>query len=506
MQLLKERTILTHSVKKNLKIRGILYHLGIFMIIIGGILLLPLITLIFYKNELNLAISFIIPSFIALFLGTLLSRYNQINENTKLSIGEDAIIVVLVWILAIIFSAMPFILANQLNFTQAYFESVSGWTTAGLSVVDVENSPNIFLIHRSIMQFFGGVGIVLVALSAISSTFGMRLYNSEGHSDNLLPNLLKSARLIMSIYLGYMIGGVILYYICGMPLFDAINHSMSAVSTGGFSVKTDSIGHYSSVSIELVTIILMILGTTNFAAHVLLIRGKIKEFFKVGEVKLMFIILALAVPLISFVSLNYIYNSISTGFRVGIFQAVSALSTAGYSTVSYGNWDSFSIFIIIILMIIGGSAGSTAGGIKLYRVNIAIKSVIWNLKKQFMSEHRVKENYIYKPQGKTHIENADIREVYNFMFIYLTIYIFGVSIMLIYGNNLQDSMFEFASALGTVGLSVGITSASTPTVILLVETIGMFLGRLEIWIVFIALIKVFRPKNLNKPSDYPRLK
>lgn len=348
------------------------------------------------------------------------------------------------------------------------------------------------------MQFFGGVGIVLVVLSALSSTFGMRLYNSEGHSDNLLPNLLKSSRLILSIYLGYIIGGIILYYICGMPLFDAINHSISALSTGGFSVKVDSIGYYNNIYIELVTIILMILGTTNFAAHVLLINGNLKRFFKVSEVKFMFIVIAISIPLISFFSLNKLYGDMSTGIRVAAFQVVSALSTAGYSTVDLGNWSPFAILVLIILMIIGGGAGSTAGGVKLYRVNMMIRSIIWNLRKQFMSEHTIKEDYIYKPQGKVYIQEDDIRNVYNFMFLYMIVYLIGVSIMLIYGYDLQDSMFEFASALGTVGLSVGVTSPDAPTVVLWTETIGMFLGRLEIWIVFIALIKMSKINDKNK--------
>ncbi|GAA0696362.1 TrkH family potassium uptake protein [Paraclostridium ghonii] len=486
------------TAKKNTDIKTILYYIGIFTVIIGGILLLPLITLIFYKNEIALSKYFIIPSLLAIFLGILLIKFNKEHENTKLSVGQDAIIVVLVWILATLFSAMPFILSNQLNFTQAYFEAVSGWTTAGLSVVDVSTAPKMFLMHRSIMQFFGGVGIVLVVLSALSSTFGMRLYNSEGHSDNLLPNLLKSSRLILSIYLGYIIGGIIIYYICGMPLFDAINHSISALSTGGFSVKVDSIGYYNNIYIELVTIILMILGTTNFAAHVLLINGNLKRFFKVSEVKFMFIVIAISIPLISFFSLNKLYGDMSTGIRVAAFQVVSALSTAGYSTVDLGNWSPFAILVLIILMIIGGGAGSTAGGVKLYRVNMMIRSIIWNLRKQFMSEHTIKEDYIYKPQGKVYIQEDDIRNVYNFMFLYMIVYLIGVSIMLIYGYDLQDSMFEFASALGTVGLSVGVTSPDAPTVVLWTETIGMFLGRLEIWIVFIALIKMSKIKGKNK--------
>ena len=486
-----------NKISKTFDRKVLLYYIGIFMIIIGMILLLPLITLLFYKDEIVLAKYFIIPSFIAILSGTLLSKYNKINENIKLSIGQDAIIVVSVWILATLFSAIPFILSHQLNFTQAYFEAVSGWTTAGLSVVDVENCPKIFLIHRSIMHFFGGVGIVLVALSALSSTFGMNLYNSEGHSENLLPNLLKSSRLIMSIYLGYIVGGVILYCICGMPLFDAINHSISALSTGGFSVKADSIGYYNSIYIELVTIILMVLGTTNFAAHVLLINGKLKKFFRTSEVKFMFIIISLSVPLISFLSLNELYGSASNGFRVAIFQVVSALSTAGYSTTTYTDWNSFALLIMIILMLIGGGAGSTAGGIKLSRVHLVLKDIFWNLKKQFVSKHMISTDYIYKPQGKVYIGDEDLRDVYNFIFLYLIVYILGVSIMLVYGYNLEDSMFEFASALGTVGLSIGITSLDAPIVILWTEIVGMFLGRLEIWIVFIALIKIVKSNSLN---------
>lgn len=469
----------------------ILSYLGIFLIIIGIINLIPLLTLVAYPKEFTYGKYFLTPASISIALGFIIKKFIPINENKRLSIGEDAIIVILTWILAIFISAMPFYFSHILNFTQSIFESVSGWTTTGLSVVDVENCPKIYLLHRSIMNFFGGVGIVLVMVSALSATFGMSLYNCEGHSDNLLPNLLKSSRLIMSIYTGYVITGIVLYCIFGMPLFDAINHSIAALSTGGFGVKSESIGAYNNFSIELVTIILMLLGTTNFAAHLLLIRGKFKKFFKIGEIKFMFLILGICIPLVAFFSLNQLYENAYLGFRRAVFELVSALTTTGFSTVTYNDWNGFAIFIMIILMLIGGGAGSTAGGIKLYRVYILCKNCIWNIKRQFDSPHLVNEDHVYKPEGKVYIKDSDRKHISNYAFMYMVLYIIGVSIMLINNYSIQESLFEFASALGTVGLSIGVTSPMAPPIILWTEIVGMLFGRLEIWVIIIAFIKVF---------------
>ncbi|MBA4507075.1 TrkH family potassium uptake protein [Clostridium sporogenes] len=485
------------SIFKNNKI--ILRYIGILTIIIGIIVLLPLIVIIAYPNESKYAIDFIIPSFIAISIGFMLSYFIKLDKNQKLSMGQDTIIVVIVWILASFFSAIPFIISKQLNFTQAYFEAVSGWTTTGLSVVDVEVTPKIYLMHRSIMQFFGGVGLVLVMVSALSETFGMNLYSSEGHSDKLLPNLLRSSRMIMSIYVGYIIAGTVLYYIFGMPLFDGINHSIAALSTGGFGIKRDSVGAYKSFSIELITIILMILGTTNFAAHLLLVRGKFKKFFKIGEVRFMFLLLGVSIPLATFFSLKNIYGGFSKAFRISAFQMVSALSTTGFSTVSFNNWNSFSIFTMIILMIIGGGAGSTAGGIKIYRVYLMVKTFLWNLKKKFMPEHMVNENFVFRPEGKIYIKENNILEASNYAFIYIVLLFIGTGIIVANGYSLQDALFEFASSIGTVGLSVGITSPIASPIVLWTEIFGMLFGRLEIYVIFIAVIKIAKDvKGLSR--------
>lgn len=342
------------------------------------------------------------------------------------------------------------------------------------------------------MQFFGGVGLVLVMLSALSGTYGMRLYNAEGHSDYLLPNLAKSARIIISIYAGYTIAGVALYVVFGMPVFDAINHSIGSLSTGGFSTMKDSIGAYHSFPIELITIILMLLGTTNFAAHLLLISKKFKQFNKISDLRFMLVLLSISIPIVAFLSLNQLYGSASKGLRVAAFELTSALTTAGYSTVVYSDWTPLAILIMILMMLIGGGAGSTAGGIKFTRVHVLFQAFYWNIKRRLMPEHRVVQNYIYRPEGKLYIEDKHISEASNYAFIYMTLFFLAVCILAFHGYTLQDSLFEFASAIGTVGLSVGVTSPTAPKVVLWTMIFGMLLGRLEIYVIFIALIKFFR--------------
>jgi len=470
----------------------IIGYVGTIILGLGVVLLFPLLLYPIYPSEIIDMKFFIIPSMIAIILGYIMRRSLKSVKDVTLTIQEGGVIVIFSWIFTILISALPFILSGKLNFTQAIFESVSGWTTTGLSVVDVTKTSHMFLLWRSLMQFFGGAGLAVVMLSAIIGPHGLGLYEAEGRSDKLLPNVTRSTKLIMAIYSSYVLAGVILYILAGMDWFGAINHSIAALSTGGFSTEVESIGAYNSISIELITIILMIAGTINFAAHFLLIRGKIKEFFKVGEIRFMFFLFSLSIPITAFISLRSLYGSLGRGFRVAAFEIVSALSTTGFSTVGYGDWNYFAVFILIILMIIGGGAGSTAGGIKQYRIYIMIKSLIWNIKGYFTPNNAIKQDYINRPEGKYYVANGHISQVSNFITIYLIFYIIGVLVMLAYGYPLQDSMFEFASSLGTVGLSVGITSPDAPMLVLWTQIFGMMLGRLEFFVMFFAGIKIFR--------------
>lgn len=477
--------------------RIILGYLGLFTMVVGAITLLPMVSFLFYPEEMDHIMSFLIPSLVSFAVGFPLSLFLRERKDQKLSLRQDTVIVLMVWATASLISASPFMISGKLSFTLAVFEAVSGWTTTGLSVVDVSEIENIFLLHRSIMQFFGGVGIVLILSSALSSTFGMRLYSAEGHSDKLLPNILKSSRLIMAIYSGYVLSGTLLYTVFGMDLFDAINHSMASLSTGGFGITPNSIADYNSLSVELITIMLMLFGTTSFAAHILLLSGKFKSFIKVGEVRFMFFMLGVSLPVMVFIALNGVYVELGESVRVGLFQVVSALSTTGFSTVDFRDWSSFSNLIVIMLMIVGGGVGSTSGGVKLYRVYIMLKSTVWNLKRSFLPESVVREEYIFRPSGKYYIGEREVCEINRYGFIYMATLFLGTSIIASYGYPLEEALFEFASSLGTVGLSIGITRADAPTGVLWTEIFGMMLGRLEIYVVLIGIIKIFRDIKLD---------
>ncbi|MFO7814567.1 MAG: TrkH family potassium uptake protein [Halanaerobiales bacterium] len=468
-------------------------YIGILMMASSAFLLLPLLSLPFYPKEVKYSYAFIIPSVILLLIGYIAWKYTKHNrEEVSLSLKEGGIIVLVSWIIAVIFSAIPFMLINMLNFTQAIFESMSGWTTTGLSVVDVTAAPKLILLWRSIMQFFGGAGLVVVMLSSVLHPYGFGLYNAEGRSDQLLPHVKRSTKAIMLIYSSYTLGGIILYILVGMSVFDAFNHSLAALSTGGFSTQVDSIGHYDSISIEMVTWILMLIGTTNFATHFALLKGRFKVFFKNGEVRLLMLLNAVFIPIIMYFTVNNLYDSVPAVLRRSIFETITAISTTGYSLDTFTTWNLFGVFCIIILMLVGGGTGSTAGGIKLYRIYLIFKSIYWEIKGYFLPEDIVRKNYIWRGEKRIEVKSNYVMEAANYVVLYMFTYFMGVLIFLSQGYNLSDSMFEFASALGTVGLSVGVTAADAPPLILWTETFGMFLGRLEFFVIFFAVIKIFK--------------
>lgn len=478
----------THSIMESNK--ALLKNMGYTLMLISPIFLLPLLTAIFSETSANDIKWFIITFVISLIIGRVMTLLHVDHRVIKMSIGQDAIFVIMLWFIVLILSTIPYIFGLKMSFLLSLFESVSGWTTTGLSVISVEEVPAIYLLYRSITQFFGGVGLVLILVSALSASFGLRLYNSEGHSDQLMPNLLSSSRVILTIYFGYFFTGSLIYMSLGLSAFDAINHSMAALSTGGFSTHSNSIGFFDSPPVEWFTIILMLLGTTNFAYHLMLLSGKIKKITRLGEMRFLLLLMGLIVPLLSFTLLKAPVLNTSEAVRHGIFQMVSALSTTGFQTTGIENWPIASTLILIILMVIGGGMNSTAGGIKFTRIYVISKSFIWSITDRFRSQNEVKEHYIYRQNDKEFISRQTILDFYNFAFIYLTFLVSGTILLTISGYDLKEALFEFSSALGTVGLSLGITNASSPPLALWTQIFGMVMGRLEIMIFFTAFVKI----------------
>lgn len=464
-------------------------------ILISLLVAAPLIILPWYPEDSKYVMSFLLPAGISVLLGL----YIFCNTDTKVlmnwdsQLGRSSMTILFVWSWSVLMGALPFVLGRQLRMIPALFEAVSAWTTTGLSVVDVSATPMIYLFHRSFMQYCGGLGFIIMMIVFISNKQSMNLYSAEGHPDKIMPNIKKTAQTIFVIYNICLVLGSIAYRIAGMTWFDSICHCMCSLSTGGFSSRLSSIGHYNSLAVEIITIVLMLIGATNFATLLLLAKGKIRSFLHTSEVKFMFILLAVSIFPTAFSLAHGFGISFWDGLRNSVFNVVSALSTTGYSTMSYTEWPHFAIGVMILMMLIGGGLGSTAGGIKLSRVYLMLRLCAVQIKKKLYPRSNVVSSYYIKASGKTSIDQELADDTTGFVMIYLLIYVIGSLLMMVTADcTLMEAMFDFASSFSTVGLSIGITGPTTNDATLIVEIIGMFLGRLEIFIVIIGLIFGFR--------------
>lgn len=471
--------------------------IGELMIFVGLLIGAPLLIIPWFPNDVQYFSSFMIPAFFSIALGILvciLSHPSKGSKSTwKDSMGKSSLTVLFAWTWGVIFGALPFILSGHLRVIPALFEAVSGWTTTGLSTLDVTKVSEIFLFHRSFMQYCGGLGFIMMMILFISNKYAMKLYSAEGHPDKIMPNIKKTTQAIFVIYNICLVLGTIAYRIAGMTWFDGICHSMCSLSTGGFSTKLNSIGEYDSVAIEAITIVLMIIGTTNFAALILLAKGQFKKFSKVSEVRFMFLLLAIFIPPTAISLAQHLDVNFWHGLRIATFDIVSAMSTSGYSTMSYTEWPQFGIAVLILMMVIGGGIGSTAGGIKLSRVYLMIRMCIFNTKRRLSPMRSVFSASFTKADGEIEIDHDLIEDTVGFFVAYLVVFVIGSLALCVAANcTITEAMFDFASSLSTVGLSIGITNAATPDLALIIEMIGMLMGRLEIFIVIIGITFGFK--------------
>ena len=472
--------------------QAILSYTGFILLLAGVLMLTPLLTLIAWPEESIYSTGFIFPAVLLCGVGAGLWRLFRPPNTITLTVQEGGVVVLFSWISVCVVSACPFMFVQGLNFTQAVFESVSGWTTTGLSVVDVTQASHPILIWRSTMQMVGGAGLVIIMLTVIAGPAGPGLSAAEGRSEQLVPHVRKSANLVFRIYFGYILVGILAYWFAGMTPFDAINHAFCALSTGGFSTRTESIGYWDSIAIEAVTLPLMILGNLSFLTAYLFLGRKWRAVARNGEVRLFSTLVPVATLIFFLLVCRELYPTVGKQIRVAIFEAVTALSTTGYSTTSYGNWNAIGYIVLITFMFIGGGTYSTAGGMKQYRIYLLLRSLLWELRRPLLPRTAIVENYVWHGEQKDYIDDSRIREVAIFVFLYLVTLVIGVGIIAAHGYEFKESLFEFASALGTVGLSVGVTAAGAPPLVLWTETIGMFLGRLEFFVIFAGFAKIVR--------------
>lgn len=509
--------------------RLIFGYLGIFLTVIGATCLLPLFILIYKPEEAQYACDFYLPGIATIVLGIGLSLLITRREKAQLAKHQDSILLVLIWLCAVLFGAVPFMLrglsfaggahfdGEPMSFTDAVFEATSGYSTTGLTRFDYGDQAafNCFVFYRSLIQFIGGIGLVLIVASAISDRYGLKLYVAEGHGDRLMPNLAKSARVILSIYVGYAVLGTFAYMAAGMNWFDALNHSFSALSTGGFSTYKDSLadpkllaslrwGESSLIAVEVISMLLMIAGSTNFLLHLFLFKGRIKQIFKDCEVHFFLILMVIFVPLLTvsiFLHMQACPDPLAPAdgwqaFRYGIFSFVTASTTTGFANVAdLTRLGEASLLIIIAMMFIGGGMGSTAGAVKQYRFVIALKTTFWSIRDRAAPKHLLHPRYVYRTGEVREVTPEMSYEAFGFILLSVIVDVVGSILVIVLGTKngitISQGFFEFTSALALTGLTRLDASLATPGVNW-VLTVGMFAGRLEIIPIYFAFYRMMR--------------
>jgi trk system potassium uptake protein TrkH len=470
--------------------QAILGYTGLLSLIASLLILSPLLLLVLYNGEISSAWGFVLPGLGLALPGFWLWRRLAPRTAASLTMQEGAVIVVLTWLLIIVVGAIPFIVLSGLTLTQALFESTSSWTTAGLSVLDVGGASPLILFYRSILQLAGGAGLAIIMLSALAGPVGPGLTVAEGRSEQLLPHVRRSATLVLTLYAAYVLAGIVALRLVGMGWFDAVNHAFSALSTGGFSTRAESIAYWHSPAVEAVIVVLMLLGTLNFLTAYTLLRGKFRAVARNSEVRQTLLLLVIGGMVLVFGVTGGLYPTFQERIRVAVFNAVSALSTTGFATVDYRQWNGLGWLVLILLMLVGGGTGSTAGAIKQYRIYVLYKGLVWEFRRRFLPRSAVSEPHVWRGEQRQFLSDGHLRQVSLFVFLYLAVLLVGSGLIAAHGYSLQDSLFEFASALGTVGISVGVTAPDAPSGVLWAEIVAMILGRLEFFTVVVGLIRL----------------
>jgi len=465
---------------------------------VGLAYLFPVLIAWFYPEELKYVVYFAVPGTFSILFGAWLGRHQEKLEDVNLR--QAMVAAAFTWLFASFISVVPFMYIANMSFVDSYFESMSAWTGTGLTMMShLSSYPHILLFWRAWMQWLGGIGIVLVALTILirPGVAAARLYKAEARSERILPNLVNTSKVIFEIYLVLTLLGVYLYYINGMNLFDALTHSMTGLGTGGMSTHDESIGYFNSMGIEAVTIFLMIMGAVNFTVHYRMFSSKrLKAFFDDIQVRYMFLFLAPTVLLLADVLVKS-GDGVGTALRQSVFHAVSAITCTGFGIADLGKYPELGKFLIAILMVVGGGAGSTAGGIKLIRVTLMYESLKWTLQQAILPRGAV----IKRKVGNYVFTESDIQEVMSFTMTYIAILLVGtVYTSFRLGTSLINSFFEVASAQGNVGLSVGITSPALPLDIKVLLILHMWIGRLEIFstLVFIISVLFLAPRMVKR--------
>lgn len=414
---------------------------------------------------------------------------------------EGMAIVAVGWTMIGLFGALPFYLGGACPaFTDAFFESVSGFTTTGSSILThIEGVSESLLLWRSLIQWLGGMGIIVLSLAILPflGVGGMQLFKAEVPSpvpDKLTPRLTDSAKILWVVYIGISVAEVIFLLFGGMSFYDALCHTLTTLPTGGFSTKNASVAHYDSAYIDYVMVFFMMLAGINFSLHYQMLRGKTLIFWRDSECRV-FLILCLGFTLLIAVNIyGSVYDSVGKAFQYASFQVLSLVTTTGYATADYEQWPGFSQVILFLCMFVGASAGSTGGGMKIARIMVAFKYCYREL---FTLIHPSSVSQV-KMNGMV-IPNHVLRSIMGFLALYMGIFVVCSLAVAAMGMDMVTAFSAVAACIGNIGPGFGDVGpvdnfAAMPGAAKWLLSWCMLLGRLEIYTVIILFVPAFWKK------------
>ncbi len=476
--------------------RYVFYLVGILLFFLGLVMVIPMMFSWYFREQSLRAFihSFVVTSGVGIILG-LACRGKKVEI---ISQREGMAIVAIGWTVAGLFAALPFYLGGVFEtFIDAFFESVSGFTTTGASVMtDVEAVPKGMLLWRSLIQWLGGMGIIVLFVAVIPflGVGGMQLYKAEVPSpvpDKLKPRIQDTAKMLWKVYAVISIVQVLMLMAGGMGFYDALNHTFTTMPTGGFSTRNLSVAYYDSVYIDVVIIFFMFIAGINYSLHFQMLQGKTLAFWKDSECRFYLIMVLVLTAVISFNLYGQVYDTIGDSIRYGAFQVVSIVTTTGYATADYNQWPAMSQLILLVGMFIGACAGSTGGGMKCVRIMCCFK---YCYKELFGLLHpRAVVNV--KIGGKT-VSDDVIRSILGFLALYTGLFVVCSVMLAGMGVDIITSISAVASAIGNVGPGLGMVGpmgnySTIPEMGKWLLVWCMLLGRLEIYTVIIFLVPEF---------------
>ena len=475
--------------------KTVFFAIGILLVILGVFMFMPFIVQLIFDEKNS---TFISSASITIFIGILLVLANS-EEDRKLNLQQAFLLTVLSWLSIAIFGCLPFMFSDlSLSFIDSFFESMSGITTTGSTIIsNLDNAPKGILLWRAILQWLGGIGIIVMAITILPllNIGGMQLFRMESSdtTEKILPKTREVTLIISSIYLTLTFVCGIAYWFAGMNIFDSVAHSMTTIATGGFSTYSDSIGYFKNPKIEIVSIIFIILGSLPFIVYLKFVKGNKKIFLEDVQIKgLIYILVISALLMFLYLILKNNEFSLLENLRISTFNVVSILSGTGYVTSDFGLWGKFPLIFFLFLMFIGGCAGSTTCGIKIFRLQILGYFILNQIKKLAYPHGIFPIKY-----NNEKISNTFIYSIITFIFIYFFIFFILATLLSLNGLDFVTAVSGAATAISNVGPGLGDIVGpngnfqTLPTFSKLSLSFGMLLGRLELFAVLVLFFPSF---------------